>query len=71
MPDDKYFELLLQNIRDLKEAIVEHSKKLDNLPCQKHDVKINLMWNGFWGLVVGQFSLFVKILYDYFTGGKA
>ena len=60
MPDDKYFELLLHNMRELKEAISEHSKKLDKLPCQKHDVKIDLMWKGFWGLLVGQFSLFAR-----------
>lgn len=70
MPDDKYFELLLQNIKDLKNAISEHSKELNKLPCKKHDVKINLMWTGFWGLVVGQFGLFAKIIYNYFTGGN-
>ncbi len=69
MPDDKYFELLLQNMKGLRDDIAAHSKKLDGLPCQRHDVKINLMWKGFWGLVAGQFGLFVKIVYDYFTGG--
>lgn len=61
MPEERLIQMLIDEIKELKHKLDEHGKKMGGLACQTHEVKIGILWKGFWGIIVAN----AMLVFDY------
>ena len=62
---DELIKQLIQELNSMRVDIKDLTAKLYKMPCERNNVRIEIMWKGFWGLVVVQSTLFLTIIVEY------